>query len=286
MQCARPAWVGSAICALGASALAESTLLSGANQDVGETPMATQVEGGANGTVTGLEAPSFTMAQEGLGTDSPEPSGSAAYSGWVPSYLRGQSQFSAELFAGVRYDTDANQAANTLVPGQTTPSITSSTFQKQADWSFVNKVGINHQFMPWGWHGVVWETNADVSDQRFFHISANYDLTIAEADTGPRFSIGQVGQGRISVRPFASFVWTGYAEDTFSSLYGGGLSAEVRSPRWSASLVGIGRFGNYEDSSFRPMTWPYTGPEWLLSVSTTLVINSATSLATSFWCTE
>jgi hypothetical protein len=227
-----------------------------------------------------------TWAQIGPPTapqaDSPVPSGSAAYTGPLPSYLLGQSQFRAEIFTGFRYDSDANQAIDTLLPGQVSTTVTSSSLRKQPDWSFVTEASINHQYSFQHLHNTIWETNADVSEQRFFSISPNYNLTLAQADTGPRVAIAQIGPATLSLRPFGSFVWIGYEGNTFSTLYGGGLSADLHTARWSSSLSGIGRFGNYVDSTFRPLTRSYTGPEWLLSLSTTFVIAASTQLTAAF----
>jgi hypothetical protein len=216
-------------------------------------------------------------------TGVPQPEESAAYKSSLLLDLHGRAQFNAELFAGLRYDTNANEAANTLAPGQAAPVAIPSALQSQADGSAVTKASVSHQYAFLGWPKTVWETNADISDQRFFQISPNYDLTIAQANTGPRYYLGQLGQGKVSVRPFGSFVWTAYNDQTYSSLYGGGASMEYRMPRWWSNLAAIGWYGNYQNTAFRPQTQPYTGPEWLISLSTTYVINSTMNATAALW---
>src|SRR4051812_34637019 len=110
-------------------------------------------------------------------SDGPQPTGSAAYAGWMPSYIRGQSKFEGDLFIGLQFDTDANQAVETSVPGQIGQTVTRSTLQKQGDWSFVTKARVKNTYATSAWRGIVWETNAGLSDQRFFRLPHDYDLT-------------------------------------------------------------------------------------------------------------
>jgi hypothetical protein len=229
----------------------------------------------------GPPAPAITVAIPATMTEGPAPTGSAAYTGWRPSYLRGQSTFTAELFTGLRYDTDANQAAETSITGQIGQTITPSTLQEEAAWSFLTKLSLGHAYYFPHWANTVWETGVEASDQRFSHISHNYDLTTLQFTTGPRIPVGNIGAFSTSVRPFGSLAWIGYAESTFSSLYGGGLSVDFRTPRSSTSLTGVGRFGNYQDSTFRPLSRPYSGPEWLLSISSTILVATTTTLTAS-----
>ena len=207
-----------------------------------------------------------------------EPFGSAAYNGSLPPFMLGRSQFKAEIYSGFRYNTDANQAVDTLGSGQGGTTVASSGVRKQSDWSFITQASINHQYTFRGSSQLTWETNSFLSTQRFFRISPNYDLMVADANTGPRFSIAQFGQSKLSVRPFGSVTWVGYEGKTFSTIYGGGLQGELRGSRWWTSMTGLGRFGNYEDSAFRPGIGPYTGPEWQFNLSTTILLGAATQI--------
>ena len=190
--------------------------------------------------VAGQPASAIAVSIPATVTEGPAPTGSAAYTGWMPSYLRGQSTFTAELFTGLRYDTDANQAAETSITGQIGQTITPSTLQQEAAWSFLTKLSLGHAYYFPHWTNTVWETGVEASDQRFSHISHNYDLTTLQFTSGPRIPVGNIGAFSTSVRPFASLAWIGYAESTFSSLYGGGLSIDFRTPRSSTSLTGVG----------------------------------------------
>jgi hypothetical protein len=83
-------------------------------------------------------------------------------------------------------------------------------------------------------------------------------------DTGPRLGIAEWGGGAalLALRPFVTAAWLGYGGSTYSSLYGGGLTAELRlPPRWTTELTYTGRFGNYENSGFRPRAREFTGLE-------------------------
>jgi hypothetical protein len=96
---------------------------------------------------------------------------------------------------------------------------------------------------------------------------------LAQVDTGPRIGIGHIGAATASVRPFGSLGWVGYGDSTYATLYGGGVSGELRTAAWQAQFTALGRFGNYVDTSFRPQTRPYTGPEWTLTASAAYVID-------------
>lgn len=242
---------------------------------------------GSGGLTVAQQDPLLVTAPPPSGADVRGPSAVASSTRWHLPSLGGNSQLSADIFTGFLYETDANQAAQALALGVNagTPVIVTPEMpRKQSDWSFVTRANLSHTYRFSGRQQQTWETNIGLSDQRFFHISHNYDLTQVEADTGPRFTVAKVGRSTISVRPFGSFAWIGYGERTYSSLYGGGLSAQVSAPQWGAALTGIGRFGNYEDSPFRPDTRPFTGPEFLLTASSRITVNPATEVSASlFW---
>jgi tetratricopeptide (TPR) repeat protein len=192
-----------------------------------------------------------------------------------------------DLFGGLRHDSDANQATSLAAVGVFSPIfgpvLVQPAVKAQPDWSSVITGQVSHRYDLGLQSEGTWESNLSLFDQRFFHISHNYDLTAVQADTGPRFGVGSIGDAAISIRPFGSLAWLGYGGATYATLYGGGLSGELRTPTWQASLTGVGRFGNYLDSSFRPLTRPYTGPEWSMLLSggytldTTAYLNASIS---------
>ncbi len=190
-----------------------------------------------------------------------------------------------DLFGGLRHDSDANQATSLATVGAFSPIfgpvLVQPTVRAQPDWSSVLTGQVSHRYDLGLQSEVAWESNLSVFDQRFFNISHNYDLTAVQADTGPRFGIGSIGDAAVSIRPFGSFAWIGYGDVTYASLYGGGLSGELRTQTWQASLTGTGRFGNYVDSSFRPQTRAYTGPEWSMLLSGGYNIDATTYLNAS-----
>jgi hypothetical protein len=54
----------------------------------------------------------------------------------------------------------------------------------------------------------------------------------------------------------------------------------------TVELTGIGRFGNYQNSPFRPLSRQYTGPEWSIAVNTTYALNSSISVAAELFYYE
>jgi hypothetical protein len=190
-----------------------------------------------------------------------------------------------DLFGGLRHDSDANQATSLTNVGVFSPIfgpvLVQPAVKAEPDWSSVINGQLAHRYDLGLQTEGTWESNLSLFDQRFFHISHNYDLTVIQADSGPRFGIGRIGDAAASIRPFSSLAWIGYGDATYATLYGGGLSGELRAPTWQAALTGIGRFGNYQDTAFRPQTRPYTGPEWSLSLSGAYTFDATTYLNAS-----
>ena len=125
-----------------------------------------------------------------------------------------------------------------------------------------------------------WETNVSVVDQRFFHINHRYDLEAATLDTGPRIGFGPSNSVAMSARPFATATWLGYGDQTFAGLYGGGGALQMRIGRsWSVDLSGTCRFGNYQNSDFRPSAALYTGVESSAVGTITYALTSRTRAA-------
>lgn len=190
-----------------------------------------------------------------------------------------------ELFAGIRHNSDANQATSLSAVGAFSPIfgpvLVLPPLTARPDWSTVLTGQVAHRYDLGLQTEGTWETNVSLFDQRFFHINHAFNLTTVDATTGPRFGIGRLGNSRLSIRPFASAAWIGYGDSTYATLYGGGLSGAVEAPDWQISLTGTGRAGSYQDTSFRPQTRPYTGPEWSMLLSGAWSLNANTYLNAS-----
>jgi hypothetical protein len=101
-------------------------------------------------------------------------------------------------------------------------------------------------------------------------------LSVLQFDTGPRIGVGEIGEIPVSVRPFFSTDYLAYGAYTYAVLYGGGLSSQIRpSSDLTVDLTGPGRFGNYQNSSFRPLTRQYTGPESSVILSASYALTPA-----------
>jgi tetratricopeptide (TPR) repeat protein len=204
-----------------------------------------------------------------------------------------RSLFDASVFAGARYDTNANG----VTPAGTVPIYIPQVggflpaqlpASGKSDWSSVLGTRFYHRYDLELQREGAWETNGSLFDQRFARIPRGYDLTIASIDTGPRIGVAEFGEtGVLALRPFASAAWIGYADSTYGWLYGGGLTAEVRlPPRWTFELTGLGRFGNYENSDFRPRARDYTGAEWTVSAAAAYAATASTRLTAAVTYTE
>ena len=190
------------------------------------------------------------------------------------------------LFTGLRHDSDATQATSLEGVSVFSPVLGTSVtvapgIRSQSDWSAVLNASISHTYDLGLQTPASWETNASLYGQRFFSIARNYDLLVGQADTGPRIGWGEVAGAQISVRPYVTATWLGFRANTYAWLYGGGLQAQARTDRWNASVTAQGRFGDYEDSTFRPLSRPYTGPEYSVTVAGQYALTSTLTLAAS-----
>jgi hypothetical protein len=191
------------------------------------------------------------------------------------------------LFAGLRYDTNANEATTLgtvpiFVPAIQDIALVPAPNRGRSDWSGVFGLRAAHRQDLGLQREGAWETNASVFAQYFARIPRAYDLSIATVDTGPRIGVVEFGDGAaaLALRPFATLSWIGYGGATYGLLYGGGLTAELRLPdRWTAEATLLGRFGNYENSSFRPTARGYTGAEWSVTGALTRAVGQATRLS-------
>jgi hypothetical protein len=197
-----------------------------------------------------------------------------------------RSLLDVSLFAGARWDSNANgltpqgavpifvPAVGGFLPAQLPAS-------GKSDWSSVLGAQIYHRYDLELQREAAWETNGSLFDQRFARIPRQYDLSLVSFDTGPRIGVAEIGEtGLLSLRPFATTTWIGYADRTYGWLYGGGLSAELRlPPRWNVQVTGLGRFGNYENSDFRARARDYTGGEWVFNAGATYALTRTTQLS-------
>lgn len=188
------------------------------------------------------------------------------------------------MFTGLRHDSNATQATALETVSVFSPILGTSVnvapgIRSHPDWSAVLSAGLSHTYDLGLQTPASWETNASLFGQRFFSIARDYDLLVGQVDTGPRFGIGQIGDAKVSVRPYLTAAWLGFRASTYAWLYGGGVAAQVRTDRWNVGLTAQGRFGSFEDSSFRPLSRPYTGPEYSITASGQYALTSSTVLA-------
>ncbi len=201
-----------------------------------------------------------------------------------------RSLFEVSIFAGVRWDSNANG----VTPAGTVPIYTpvqggflvlptQLPATGQESWSSILGARAYHRYDLELQREAAWETNASVFDQRFASIPRGYDLSVATLDTGPRIGVAEVGEnGLLSLRPAVRLGWIGYADSTYSWQYGAGLTAELRlPPRWTLELTGTLGFGNYLNSDFRPTARLYTGSEMILNASVGYAITPTTRVTGS-----
>jgi tetratricopeptide (TPR) repeat protein len=196
-----------------------------------------------------------------------------------------RSLFQTSIFVGPRWDSNATAATAAATVSAFAPSLgavvsISPPVRAEPDWSIAFSGTLYHRYDLGLQREGAWETNLSTFGQYFATINPNYDLTILQFDTGPRIGVGEIGETLISVRPFFSTNYIAYGSYTYTTLYGGGLSAQARPLQaLTVELTGIGRFGNYQNSPFRPLSRQYTGPEWSISANNTYAVNSNISVS-------
>jgi len=192
-----------------------------------------------------------------------------------------RSVFTGSFFAGVRYDSDANQATSLATISVFAPGLglvpVQTPVHAQSSASFVGSGQLSHHYDLGLPREGSWESNLALFDQSFTSVSSNYDLFSSTLDTGPRIGIGEFRGGAIAVRPFLSGSYLAYGSDTYAWLYGGGISNYYSlPPRWSFELTGTGGYANYQNSPFRPTVSGYSGGNWTILAAPTYTFNPST----------
>jgi Surface lipoprotein assembly modifier len=196
-----------------------------------------------------------------------------------------RSLLQTSLSSGFRWDSNATQAtALSTVPvfnlNSGSSVLVNPSVKAKPDGSWFSSVQLAHRYDLGLQTEASWETNASLFDQRFFHINHVYDLDVIQADSGPRFGVGKLAGIPLSVRPFFSINYITYGDRPYTALYGGGVSTQAQiSPRTTLDLTAIGRFGNYYNSSFRPTTRDYTGPEWTMQATLSFALTASTTIS-------
>lgn len=185
-----------------------------------------------------------------------------------------RSRFSGTIFAGARYDTNANAQPtgpvvffSPQVGAPVTGALPPGT-AGASSWSSVLSGRFNHQYDLGLQREGTLESNLSLYDQRYGAIQRAYDIFISEVDIGPRIGVATLEGGNLSLRPFATATMIAYQDRLYAGLYGGGLTAELKLvDRWTVGLTGIYQGGSYQNSGFRPRARDYTGTSNSLALS-------------------
>ncbi|WP_160939390.1 surface lipoprotein assembly modifier [Teichococcus coralli] len=203
-----------------------------------------------------------------------------------------RSTLDVRLNAGLRYDSNANEATAlrsvpVFVPVLQDVAAVPTAVRGRSDWSLVLGASAEHRYDLGLQRNGSWDTNAALYEQRFARIPRGYDLSIATLDTGPRFDVADGDSARLTLRPFVTASWIGYGGETYTWLYGGGLTAQLALARnWSVELTWLGRFGNYENSNFRPRAREITGAEQIMTAGLFYALSSQTRMSAAVSYTD
>lgn len=132
-------------------------------------------------------------------------------------------QFSVFATLGARYQTDANAGPNSqIVRALGYDATLSSRYRSRPDGNAFGSIQARHVYDFENQRGDVWETNFTGYYAKQFHIY-QFDLGVAQADTGPRLSISNTLG--LSIRPYVTGAFLPLGNRPYLASPGGGFSA-------------------------------------------------------------
>ncbi|MBI3506028.1 MAG: DUF560 domain-containing protein [Proteobacteria bacterium] len=132
---------------------------------------------------------------------------------------------SGSVLAGVRFQTNATSGyGNTLVP---IPAIAGTDpvdigSGKRNDWNLFSAASVNHSYDFGDQSGDTLETGVTLYGTRQNHVHS-LNTSVAEINSGPRVSLGDLGLADASLRPYALASLATLKDNRYLHSFGGGL---------------------------------------------------------------
>lgn len=178
------------------------------------------------------------------------------------------SHFSGEVFAGFRYQSNANlgpPTSSVRLFGQAANLNQSAV--GTADWGFVASTVLRHTYDLGLQDRSVIETQVTGYANRQFQLSTA-NVSIAELTTGPRFQAFQGIFEDVSLKPFGTFGYVWVNDQPYYGSFGAGLEAGVLlSNKLRNTSVFLWRVQDHDDTNYLPTNSIYSGAEYTLNTT-------------------
>ena len=189
------------------------------------------------------------------------------------------SRFAGEVFAGTRYQSNANlgPAGSTVRLFGQSANLNQSGLGR-ADWGVVGSAQLRHLYDLGTQDRAAVETQFTAYANRQFQLSAA-NVSLLDLTTGPRFQILQGSFEDVVLRPFLTggYVWVN--DRPYYGAYGSGLEAAVLlTDRLRNISTVVWRQQNYINSSYLPTNSQFTGVQFSANTTFEYKVNDQVSL--------
>jgi tetratricopeptide (TPR) repeat protein len=190
-----------------------------------------------------------------------------------------RSRFAGEVFAGMRYQSNANlgPAGSTVRLFGQSANLNETALGK-ADWGAVASGQLRHIYDLGTQDKAAIETQFTAYANRQFQLSAA-NVSLVDLTSGPRFQILQGHFEDVVVRPFLSggYIWVN--DFPYYGSYGAGVeSAVLLTDRLRNISTVVWRQQNYVNSSYLPTNTQFTGVQYSANTTFQYKVNELVSL--------
>jgi tetratricopeptide (TPR) repeat protein len=192
---------------------------------------------------------------------------------------RSASRFAGEVFAGVRYQSNANLGpANSVVRLFGQSANLNQSALGTADWGVVGSMQLRHFYDLQTQDKAALETQFTAYANRQFQISAA-NVSLLDLTSGPRFQIFQDSFEDLVLRPFLTggYIWVN--DTPYYGSYGAGLeSGLLITDRLRNITTAVWRQQNYVNSNYLPTNSQFTGVQFSANTTFQFQVNPLVSL--------
>ena len=228
---------------------------------------------------------SYEVARTYLTSAIASPGVPSEVSGRAQEYLaevekrQSRSRFAGEVFAGTRYQSNANLGpANSVVRLFGQSANLNQTATGKPDWGVVSSAQLRHFYDLGTQDKAAIETQFTAYASRQFQFSTA-NVSLLDLTSGPRFQILQGSFEDVVLRPFLTggYIWVN--DRPYYGAYGAGLESSVLlSDRLRNISTFVWRQENYVNSSYLPTNSQFTGVQYSANTTFQYRVNELVSL--------
>jgi hypothetical protein len=175
-------------------------------------------------------------------------------------------RFSGTAFIGGRYETNANAgpgSSRILLFGFEGPFLADEDTEED-DFSALGSLDLDYTYDFGTQAGDRLEADILLFGSRYAEVD-EANTWLLDAELGPRFFLGTVGQPAASIRPFAGATFVALDDESYLSAWGGGLNGRAY-PRGDLLVEATARaaYQNFDDTDDQPLAGDQTGPYYTL----------------------